>query len=219
MLYQRGAGVYRDIWQPEAGRCIIEGMTDDPLIPSEQDGMPTAEAPSRKGRAWQVLTSTNLVPEYERHPAATGLHQLADIEAAAHSTALQTARRARMLGLAGTTLTLLALALAAAAGFGSLGDVVGQRTAAIIALASAVASAISAFVQSKSSGDALRTEAQVWSRQADDVLDSLVLIVSHTPMPASEMRQLTLEALEQAREREPGRAPTGAGRSGYQAST
>jgi hypothetical protein len=174
--------------------------------------MATAEAPSRSGRGWKVLSQASLVPEYERHPAATGLHQLAEIEDAARRNSSRATRQARMLAWVGTSLTLLALALAAAAGFGSLGDVVGQQTAAMIALASAVASAISAFVQSKNSGDALRTEAQVWARQADDVLDSLVAIVSHTPMRASEMRRSTLEALAQAREREPGRARSDAGR-------
>lgn len=180
-------------------------MSDDPLIPSPSDEKPTSEPKVRWGRGWEVLSNNDLVPDVERHPAATGLHQLAEIEFRADLVARRKARHARMLGVAGTSLTLLALALAAAAGFGSLGDVVGQRTAALIALASAVVSAVSAFVQTKNSGDALRTEAQMWRHHADDVLDGLVGIVSRTPMPASELRRHAAAALSDARDREPTR--------------
>ena len=180
-------------------------VSEDPLIPTPRDGGARSSINTRRGRGWQLLFDQSLDPEYERHPAAVGLHQLADLEVHAVYLAHRTQRKARMLTTAGTALTVLALVLAATAGFGSLGDLVGQKTTAVIALLSAVTSAVSAFVQSKGSGDALRTEAQIWRHQADDVLYDLVEIVSRLPMPASRLREQASKALRDARDRDPTR--------------
>ena len=111
-------------------------------------------------------------------------------------------------------LTLLALALAAIAGFGTLNDLVGPRTAAIIALASAVASAISAFVQTKASGPSLQMEADLWRHYADDVNDSVVSLVSRLPMSVQQFRERAEAALEMAREGDPTRVSSATGTQG-----
>jgi hypothetical protein len=176
------------------------------MLPSPADGMPTAQAPNRPGRAWSVVQNVGMQPEYEAHPAAATLHRLADMEQSADHTAIRKAQWARAIGVSGTSLTLLALGLAAIAGFGSLNELVGPRAAAIIALASAVASAISAFLQTKASGPALQTEADLWRNYADDLNDSVVSLISRLPMTVDEFRSRADAALLESRTRAPTRA-------------
>lgn len=176
------------------------------MLPSPADGMPSAEAPHRPGRAWAAVEQAGMQPEYEKHPAVTTLHRLAEMEYGADLRAKAKLRWARTMGIAGTLLTVLALALAAVAGFGSLNDLVGPRTAAIIALASAVASAISAFLQTKTSGPALLAEADIWRNYADDVHDSVVTLVSGLPLAVDEFRSRADAALQESRTKAPSRA-------------
>ena len=175
------------------------------MLPSPGDGMPTAKATDRPGRAWRAVETAGMQPEYERHPAAATLHRLADVEHAADLTAIRKARLSKAVGIAGTSLTLLALALAAIAGFGSLNEVVGARTAAVIAIASAVASAVSAFLQTKASGQALQAQADLWRNYADDANDAVVTLVSWLPMSVDEFRSRADSALAELRLRAPTR--------------
>jgi hypothetical protein len=67
------------------------------------------------------------------------------------------------------TLGSIAIALAAFAGFGSLGQLLGERTAAFITIGSGVAMGLATFLRSNEKRQRSEELAVAWERQMDDV--------------------------------------------------
>ena len=183
-------------------------------FPTAREGSPTvpsgrASQNQRAGRAWERLTQARLTPEQEPSPAATLLFELADREARADSTARRKRSEAALLSRATIGLTLAALALAAAAGVTGLGDLTSSRGAGWIAVASAVTSAVSAFLQTKVDTLELRLEGLRWRHHADDVVQSVVTLIAALPMETVAFRAAAEESLQRARDGDPSRQDAG----------
>jgi hypothetical protein len=185
---------------------ILHGPDDDRMIDApSSEGMPTELVRlSDTNRAQYALWNANLA-RTDAEPALAGLVQLADMESSYASKAIHVGRKAALFGATSIFFTLAAVVLAAISGFTSLGDLVGQQKAAWIALSSAVAAAVSAFIQARASSTELRTEAESWQHLADDTNDDVVSIVSSLPMRLGTLKDETRLAIHRAREKEPSR--------------
>ena len=196
-----------------------------PTYPADQQlvGAPQQEAgespelpPKEESRrAWLVLERAGLKPQQHKGKTAlAGLYELADLEHEAGSNSLRLRRMAQGIGWVSVISGALAAVLAAIAGFGSLGDLVGSSTAAWISLASAVAASLSTVIQARDTSANLRRESGAWEVQSDKINDVVVTIVSDLPMKAPILAKRTTEAIKALRRSEPSRGAAEAASTG-----